>query len=232
MRNMKILVAMGLLTAAHVASAEVSGSIGLVSDYDYRGWTQTDNGPAIQGSIDYAHESGWYIGTWATNIDHFSDGGSRTATTEIDLYTGFSGETEGGLGWDVGLLYYMYPNASDLNFAEIYASLSYSIATVGVAYSDAFAHKDNDSAFYVYGDVSVPVGPVSLDFHAGHSTGDGIQDAYGFASKDSYQDYSIGLSYTANNVTLGLKWVALDAGSEGSDDRFLVSVSTSLPWGD
>lgn len=229
---MKILAALGLLTVAHAANAEVSGSIGLVSDYDYRGFSQTSNEPAVQLSIDYADESGWYIGTWGTNIDHFSDGGSRTATTEIDLYTGFS-STVGDLGWDVGLLHYMYPNASDLNFTEVYGKLSYGIVSGGVSYSNAFGHKDNDGAFYVFGDVSIPAGPLSIDLHAGMSTGDGIEDAYfsGFG-EDSYQDYSIGLSYTANNITLGLKWVALDAGDAGSDDRFLVSISTSLPWGE
>lgn len=232
MRNLRILAALGLLAAAHAANAEVSGTIGLVSDYDYRGFSQTGEEPAVQLSIDYAHESGWYIGTWGSNIDHFSDGGADTASTEVDLYTGFAGSA-GDLGWDVGIVYYTYANASDLNFAEIYGKLSYGIFSGGVYFSNAFGHKDNDEAFYVYGDVGIPVGPLSLDLHAGLSTGDGIEQAYfSDVGEDSYQDYSIGLSYTANNITLGLKWVALDASDAGSDDRILLSISTSLPWGE
>jgi uncharacterized protein (TIGR02001 family) len=232
MRNVRILAALGLLAAGQAAHAEVSGSIGLVSDYDYRGFSQTGEEPAVQLSIDYANESGWYIGTWGSNIDHFSDGGADTASTEVDVYTGFSGSA-GDLGWDAGIVYYIYSNASDLNFAEIYGKLSYGIFGGGVYFSDSFGHKDNDEAFYVYGDVGIPAGPLSVDLHAGHSTGDGIEDAYfsGFG-EDSYQDYSIGLSYSASNITLGMKWVTLDAGDAGSDDRIILSISTSLPWGE
>lgn len=231
MRNLRILAALGLLAAGHAAHAEVTGSITLVSDYDYRGFSQTGEEPAVQLSIDYANDSGWYIGTWGSNIDHFSDGGSRTASTEVDVYTGFTG-TVGDLGWDAGIVYYTYANASDLNFAEIYGKLSYGIFSGGVYFSDAFGHKDNDEAFYVYGDVEIPAGPVSIGLHAGHSTGDGIEDAYFGPIEDSYQDYAIGLSYTASNITLGLKWIALDAGDAGSDDRIVLSISTGLPWGE
>jgi uncharacterized protein (TIGR02001 family) len=232
MRNVRILAALGLLAAGQAAYAEVSGSIGLVSDYDYRGFSQTGEEPAVQLSIDYANESGWYIGTWGSNIDDFSDGGADTASTEVDVYTGFRGSA-GDLGWDAGIVYYIYSNASDLNFAEIYGKLSYGIFSGGVYFSDAFGHKDNDEAVYVYGDVGIPAGPLTIGLHAGHSTGDGIEDAYfSGVGEDSYQDYALGVSYSASNITLGLKWVTLDAGDAGSDDRIILSISTALPWGE
>ena len=238
MRNLRILAALGLIATAGAAQAEVTGTATIVSDYDFRGITQTGEQPALQLSIDYANESGWYIGTWGSNIDQFSDGGTNTASTEVDVYTGFRG-TAGDLGWDAGITYYTYSGASDLNFPEIYAKLSYNIVSGGVYYSNAFGHKDAGSAFYVYGDVGIPAGPLTIGLHAGLSSGDGIEDIYGFGAdengegaEDSYTDYGIGISYSASNITLGMKWVAVDAGDGGSDDRIILSVSTALPWGE
>lgn len=231
MRNLRILAALGLIASASMAQAEVTGTATIVSDYDFRGITQTAEEPALQLSIDYGHESGWYAGVWGSNVDHFSDGGQNTASTEVDLYTGFRG-TAGDLGWDAGITYYTYAGASDLNYPEIYGKLSYNIFSGGVYYSNAFGHKDNDEAFYVYGDVGIPAGPLVVGLHAGLSSGDGIEQTYFPGLEDSYTDYSIGVSYSASNLTLGMKWVAVDAGDAGSDDRIILSVSTSLPWGE
>jgi uncharacterized protein (TIGR02001 family) len=232
MRNLRILAALGLLATAAAANAEVSGTAAIVSDYDFRGISQTGEDPAVQLSIDYAHESGWYVGTWGSNVDDFSDGGTNTASTEVDLYTGFKG-TAGDFGWDAGITYYTYAGASDLNYPEIYGKVSFSIVSAGLYYSNAFGHKDNDEAIYVYGDVGIPAGPLTIGLHAGYSTGDGIEQTYGgFGGfEDSYFDYSVGVSYTASNITLGMKWVAFDA-DIASDDRIILSVSTALPWGE
>jgi uncharacterized protein (TIGR02001 family) len=229
MRNIRILAALGLLATA-AAQADVSGSATIVSDYDFRGMPQTNNDPTLQLSIDYAHDSGWYIGTWGSGVDF----GPGKPTTEVDVYTGYANSI-GDFGYDFGINYYAYPGASDLNFAEIYATLSYKIVSAGVYYSNDFGGTD-ESGIYVYGDVSIPAGPISIDLHAGYSDGDGVgltnffdEDA-GLAVEDSYTDYSIGLSYSANNFTLGLKWIAVDAGKAGSDDRVVLSISTSFPW--
>jgi uncharacterized protein (TIGR02001 family) len=236
MRNLRILAALGLLATAAAANAEVSGTAAIVSDYDFRGFTQTGEQPAVQLSIDYGHESGWYAGAWGSNVGNdssggFSDGGTNTASTEVDLYTGFKGEA-GALGWDAGITYYTYNGASDLNFAEIYGKFSVSIASFGLYYSNAFGHKDNDEGIYVYGDVGIPAGPLTIGAHVGYSTGDGIEQAYFGGVEDSYFDYSLGVSYTASNITLGMKWIALDADDAGSDDRIVLSISTALPWGE
>lgn len=234
MRNLRILAAFGLIAAAGAAQAEVTGTATIVSDYDFRGITQTSNDATLQGSIDYASESGWYVGTWASGVDF----GIPKPSTEVDVYTGFRG-TAGDMGWDAGINYYAYPGLSDLNFAEIYGKLSYGIVSGGVYYSNAFGHKDNGSAFYLYGDVGIPAGPVTIGLHAGLSDGDGIADTYGFGAdeegegaEDSYTDYGIGVSYSASNFTFGIKWVGVDAGNGGSDDRVVLSFSTALPWGE
>ena len=231
MRNVRLLAALGLVAMAGIAQAEVTGTATIVSDYDFRGFTQTNNDATLQGSIDYAHDSGWYVGTWASGVDF----GDPKPSTEVDVYTGYSGEA-GSLGYDVGVNYYAYPGASDLNFAELYGKLSYSIVSGGVYYSNDFGGS-SESGFYVYGDVEIPAGPVAVTLHAGLSDGDGVGATYftdddGFVVEDSYTDYGIGVSYSASNFTLGLKWIAVDAGDAGSDDRVVLSLSTSLPWGE
>ena len=231
MKQMKVLSALGLLALAGAAHAEVTSSIAVVSDYDFRGFTQTNNKPALQASIDYAHESGWYLGTWASNVDFNTDPnvtGVPAPQTEVDLYTGFSGSA-GDFGWDAGIVYYTYNGASGLNFAEIYGKVSYSVVSGALYYSNDFAGS-GDGAFYLSGDLSVPAGPLSLNAHVGFSSGDGIESGYGNVGEDSYIDYGVGVGYSASNFTVDLKWVGKDFDTGGSDDRILISVSTSLPW--
>ncbi len=265
MRNVKILAAAGLLSMAGIAQADVTGTATITTDYDFRGFTQSANDVALQASIDYASEGGWYAGIWGSNIGYFSDfdailgANNRFAQTEIDLYTGFKG-TAGDLGWDAGIVYYAYPNASDLNYVEIYGKLSFSILSAGLYYSDDFGGLDGapnggvnslfaDSnptaagnqavatgeSFYLYGDLNIPAGPLVIGLHAGYSDGDGIEGLLNYltspyANESSYMDYSVGLSYPVSNFTLGMKWVATDAGDRGSDDRFLLTFSTAFPW--
>jgi len=229
----------GLLAVASAAQAEVTSTVTLVSDYDYRGFSQSGTDPAVQLSIDYAASSGFYAGVWASTIDDFLDyDGNGVAETEVDVYAGFAGSFTDDLGWDAGINYYTYPGASDLNYFEIYGKLSYKALTGAIYWSDDFAGLDNadlppgvasGSALYFSLDAAIPAGPLSLGLHAGFSTGDGIEGLLG-GVEDSYEDYSIGLSYAANNFATELKWVLMDAHQAGSDDRVLLSVSTTLPW--
>jgi uncharacterized protein (TIGR02001 family) len=82
------LTALALTLSAVAANAEITGTVTAVSDYDFRGITQTAQDPALQGSIDYAHDSGFYIGAWASNVDF---GDCCDENIEVDLYTGFRG---------------------------------------------------------------------------------------------------------------------------------------------
>jgi len=145
------------LVPAH-GQAEVSFNVGVASNYLFRGVTQTDDGPAIQGGIDFEADSGFYIGTWASNVDF--DG----AGYELDLYLGFATELDNGLGLDFGYLYYAYPDAApdDIDFSEIYATLSYGPLSGGVAYT---IHSDNDGDLFDSGDVYYHLG-VDLELPA------------------------------------------------------------------
>jgi len=141
--------AFSMVSAQEEESFPVEGNIGVTSNYLFRGVTQTGDGAAVQGGLDYAHDSGLYVGTWTSNVN-FAGG------TELDVYGGFGGES-GDLGYDVGVVGYLYPEADgDANFAEVYLGLSYDFLSAGVAYTfwseiedDAFT--DGDVFFYVSG---------------------------------------------------------------------------------
>jgi len=228
MGNLRLLAALGLVGmagaahAADVTDTPVTANVTIVNDYDFRGVTQTDNGPAIQAGLDWAHDSGWYVGTWGSSVDFGPD--SRTHA-ELNLYTGFAGKSAAGLGWDAGVLQYIYPDESDLNFLELYGKLSYGLFGTALHYSNDYAGTD-ESAFYATGSMSIPlVAPLTLDLHIGYSDGDGILVAFG---EDSYMDYSVGFTYSASNFDVGMKWVGTDLEDDGS--RVILSLSTALPW--
>lgn len=116
MKTMFRTLAAAALIAAPVASMAqasaapeftLSGNAGLFSDYRFRGFTQTGYKPAFQGGFDLAHKSGLYIGNWNSNVEQ---GLYNGASLEMDVYAGYKG-TAGDFGYDVGYLYYFYPNS-------------------------------------------------------------------------------------------------------------------------
>jgi uncharacterized protein (TIGR02001 family) len=242
MRNLRILAAAGLLCAASAANAEFSSTWTAVSDYDFRGNTQSATDPAIQGSLDFAMDNGWYVGAWASNVDFGDD-----TNYEVDVYTGFSGGEEEGLLWDVGLVYYAYPDTSDYNYVEAYGSLGYSWFEGKLWYSPAFGGDaaealaqelvgdDAVSAWYLEGNATIPLpANFSILLHAGISTGDYWDNAFG----DDQIDYAVGVGFTAGNFDLALKYVDTDGDVEVTDDvfnnegRVIFSVATTFPWGE
>ena len=217
------------LLGAGVAAADISSTITATSDYDFRGLTQTDEDPALQASIDWTDDSGWYVGAWASNVDFPGYDGSL----EVDLYTGFSGGDEEGLGWDVGLVYYTYPDSDgsategeSANYPEIFGGLSYGMFSGKLWYSNDFVGTD-ESAFYLQGDASIPLPKnFSIELHAGYSDGDGVEAGYGVSN---YFDYSVGVGYTLDKFDLSLKYVDTDI-DDADTDRVIFTVSTTLPW--
>ncbi|HIL91457.1 MAG TPA: hypothetical protein EYG50_01690, partial [Cycloclasticus sp.] len=98
----------GLLVASGAASAlELSGNVALTTDYVWRGVSQTDGAPAIQGGFDADLGNGLYAGVWASNVDFGSD-----ASSEVDVYAGWAGQVA-GFDLDVGVLHYAYPTGEN-----------------------------------------------------------------------------------------------------------------------
>ncbi|MGB3738030.1 MAG: TorF family putative porin, partial [Pontixanthobacter sp.] len=170
----------------------VSGSVTLASEYRFRGIDQSGGEFAIQGSVDAAHESGFYVGAWASSLDEDTVG---FGSTELDIYGGWSGDVAEGLTANVGALAYIYPDAGagDFDYYEGYGSLTFAIgpaeATGGIAYApkqDGLGGNDN---LYLYTDVGfgIPDTPVTITGHIGYTDG-----ALTFTDDGDAFDWSIG----------------------------------------
>ena len=135
-----------LITAALIAwstqtPAEFSGTVTLATDYVFRGISNTDEDPAIQGSMDYEHDSGLYAGIWASNVkfrenaDEDAVDTVAEATIEINYYAGIASEFGNGLSWDVGANLVTYPGSeSSLNYDywEAMGALGYAFEEVAL----------------------------------------------------------------------------------------------------
>ena len=230
-----------LMASGAAAHAELSGTIGAVSDYDFRGISLSATDPALQGSIDWSAENGFYVGAWASNIDY---GNGYDGNIELDLYAGFAGETEAGLGWDVGLVWYLYPDSSenrtrceDLgldceipDYPELYAGVSYKWFELKQWYSNDLGGSDEDG-LYTEANASFELpANFGLNLHLGYNYGD-------YFDSSEYTDYSIGVGYTLGKFDLELKWVDNDLDPEekgdvfNSEGRVIFGVSTTFPWG-
>jgi len=224
-----------LLTAAPAYAQEeppkavtVSGNVALVSDYRFRGVSQTDKQIALQGGITVAHESGVYAGVWGSNLAGWGTFGG--ANLELDLIAGFKKEIASGTNVDVGLTWYMYPGGAALtDFAEPYVKLSTTIgpATLlgGVAYAPkqkALGNYSNtpqsagqaQDNLYIWGDASVgiPKTPVTAKAHLGHSNGNpGLgPNGTSVTPTGEYWDWSLGADVVVGPVTLGVSYVDTD----------------------
>lgn len=216
----------------------VSGSVGLVSDYRFRGVSQTDKELAVQGGLTIAHESGVYIGTWASNLAGWGTFGG--ANMELDLIAGFKTPIGSGATLDVGATWYMYPGGFDnTDFIEPYAKVSGTLgpasATLGVAYAPKqealgswYANGaaaaagvytdpgDKNDNVYIWGDVSagVPNTGLTAKAHLGYSWGnDGLGPfATSPAPTGEYADWMVGLDYAVAGtpLTLGVAYVDTD----------------------
>jgi len=236
----KTLIATAMLATTSVAQAEISGNVAMASDYIFRGISQTDNQMAVQGGFDYEHDSGIYIGTWASNVDSsFFDNG-RDPQIELDLYAGYSGEFGEGFGYDLGYIRYEYPSADSVDTNEWYASGSYSSGFGDFSVSANYSPKlqfilSDQSAWYLKAgyETTLPWYEIGFSAHVGYSTGDAFDvDASDVASgdsglSDSYTDWSIGFSKSVYGVDLGLTYTDLGdiEGYGYEDDGVTISKS-------
>ena len=206
MKMTKLAVAVGALALSGAALAEISANIGLTSNYVWRGQTQTNNGPAISGGLDYAHASGFYAGTWASNVDFDAD---DPTTAEVDFYGGFSNEI-GGLSYDVGVVYYAYPGGMDLDFTDVYGSLSVGPITAGVYYTvDKESGVDENDVYYYVG-ASTEIAPTwSLGGTVGfydYDSGEEYKHAQIDVGKSAgdFGDFTLSVSVLDDDDGLGL----------------------------
>lgn len=214
-RNLLFSAALAAVTTTPAAAAEVGGgdlsvNVGIVTNYLFRGVSQTDDKPAVQGGIDWAHASGFYVGTWLSNVDFegdVSDGAGNTGTFdsnyELDLYAGYDFDL--GDDWSLGVngIYYAYPDSEvtgpvsadeDIDYAELGVSGGWRFLSAGVQYT---VWGDVDDGAFTDGDLYYNG---AAEFELAH--GFGISAAighYDFDAADEYTHWHLALSKDAGD---------------------------------
>ena len=153
-RAITLLLFASLAVCGH-AQAETTGSVTVVSDYLFRGVSQTDGKPALQGGVEWAHDSGFYVGTWGSSISWLADADPEVSSqVELDGFLGYAGTFgESDFGYDVGANYYWYPGDyppgfTDPDTLELYFGLTWKIVSAKYWYSttDLFGIPDSDGS--------------------------------------------------------------------------------------
>lgn len=210
----------GLAAAQASSPHTVAGNMSIVSDYRFRGISQTFQQPAIQGGIDYSHSSGFYVGNWNSNVsgNSFADG-----TIEMDVYGGFK-KGFGDVTLDVGLLQYLYPGAEaagvkyDTLEAYIGASWKWFTLKYSITLDDYFGAADSDGSGYLDLSASYELAPkLNLVAHIGQQTVENFKNL-------DYTDYKIGFTYDLNGWVLGAAYIDTDA-----DDPFYKDAASLVP---
>ncbi len=197
-------------------------NVTFASEYIFRGVSLTNEDPAIQGSLEWDHDSGFYAGVWGSNIKN------DPGTLEFDYYAGYGGDLgNSGFTFDVSTIYYTYPgDEADGNYFEFQGKLGRDFGivstTVGAAYvpSGQAAYGDND-AIYLWGDAEVPIPntPVSAGFHLGYED---------FGHSDNKLDWSAGLYATLIGLDFGVAYVDTNVKGPLTDARVLFTVGKSF----
>ncbi|GGW78801.1 TorF family putative porin [Alteromonas halophila] len=230
----KALVALALgssgLMITAPASAELSANVSVTNNYIWRGLTQTTNEAAVQGGIDYAHESGFYAGTWASNVQYGAD---DVYSYEHDLYFGYSGSA-GDFTYDVGYLYYNYDKEAEFDFSEIYGSIGYmnfSATLFLLADTEADEGPGQDFGFaeasYISLDYAIPLeSGVEIGLHVGHHEGDFAEAFNGLT--DSYNDWAVsvakdGFTFAVTGTDMDSDMPAAMGGYDNDEIKFVVS---------
>ena len=203
----------------------INGSVTLVSDYRFRGISQTNLQPAIQGSLTVTHSSGLYATVWSSSTSSYVTN-SLTGSQEIDAIIGFK-KTYSGVTFDAGVLYYIYPRSrpagdnSKADFFEPYADISYTYGPVTGKVTVNYAPKQkalsldqgqtgllkNNDNVYLAGDLSVaiPKTPLGLTAHLAHTWGPSW-----LSLGKEYTDYGFGATLTYKQLVFGVSYVDTD----------------------
>ncbi|MDO9091125.1 MAG: TorF family putative porin [Rubrivivax sp.] len=197
-----------LATLPGAACAQLAFNVGAVSDYRYRGISQTRLKPAVQGGVDLA-AGGLYVGAWASSIKWIKDVGGD-AGVEVDIYGGYKGEAA-GLSYDVGVLSYQYPSnklSPSANTTEIYGALTFGPVTgkYSHAVTNTFGAPDSKNSTYLDLSATFDLGFASFTPHVGYQKYKGP-----VAGVASYTDYALTLSRDFNGLVASAAIVGTDA---------------------
>lgn len=169
----------------------ISANLAITSNYVWRGMTQTANSPAVQGGVDLDYK-GFYLGTWGSNVEY----GDTNNNLEADFYGGYKNEIA-GIGFDIGYIYYSFPNESDaFNFDELYIGLSKDFGMFGINGKYSFAMDSNiDTPNYweLGADVELPM---DIGFAASYGDYEDLGTNYIASLSKSWGKFDFSVAYT------------------------------------
>ena len=200
---------MFLILSSYASAVEISGNVGLSSDYIWRGMTQTDGDAAINGGFDLATDNGFYFGTWSSN----AGGAGANYSMELDVYLGFSGEMGNeNMSYDIGYISVIYPGDDASDFEEAY--IGFNIYGLSILYSSG---QDSSPDYSEIG-YSVDAGPGSFGVSYGEYEDTGDNTLIGY-------DWGIG------NFSLGFYYYDFEAkagSGNADDDGAYIALGTSF----
>jgi uncharacterized protein (TIGR02001 family) len=228
-----------LAAAQTPAPSPITANVGVVSDYRFRGLTQTMQRPAVQGGFDFAHSSGFYLGNWNSNV---SSAIYPNANLEMDFYGGYK-KAFGDVGADIGFIYYYYPgslatltNAQTgrtatgvkIDNKEIYLGGSWKWLSLKAywAIDDLFSVPDTKNSWYLDGTANYDLGGGwGIVGHLGRQKVKGWRDA-------SYTDWKLGVTKDIRGFVFGAAWVDTNAkGDPGQPYAYSDARKTNLDIG-
>ncbi|MEO8135821.1 MAG: TorF family putative porin [Betaproteobacteria bacterium] len=200
--------------AAEAAASPLTFNVGVWSQYIFRGLSQTDYKPAVQGGADFAHDSGLYVGVWGSNIQWLRDFGISSGRVELDIYGGYK-KSVGDFAFDVGFLRYQYLGSvhegfTNPNTNELYAAASYTFTTLKYSHaiSNAFGNPESKHSYYLDLTSAIPVAEGwTLTLHGGR------QNFHGPTSEAAtYTDWKAEIAKDlGNGLSAGAGYTGTDA---------------------
>lgn len=216
--------------AAATPDSALSFNLAAVSDYRYRGISQTRLRPALQGGVDYVHNpSGLYAGAWASTIKWVQDAGGD-GNVELDLYAGKRGQV-GELAYDVGVLTYVYASNAlpvSANTTELYGQIAYGPAYLKYSHASTnlFGFADSKNSGYLDAGANIDAGDGwTLNLHAGRQN---VQHN----AAASYTDWKLGVTRDFGMVSGALAVIGTNASeaayTSAANGKFLGKTALQL----
>ena len=236
LKKVALAAALSSFPLTQAFAAEVSGNIALTTDYKFRGISQSDSAPSVQGGFDIAFDNGAYVGTWgaAVNFDCAIDTcGGLNGGIELDYYAGFASDISDSVSFDIGYIYYDYPQDEGLlgDYGEIYGSLSFGDFGIGMNYSDEY-WGETGKFTYTYATYSMALSEsVALDL----LVGSGDYDEAGYLDgATEHMNWSVALSTSAGGLDFAITYEDTDLdkedayGYDWADAALILSIGKSL----
>ena len=236
LKKVALAAALSSFPVTQAFGAEVSGNIALTTDYKFRGISQSDSAPSVQGGFDVAFDNGVYIGTWGAAVDFdcaIDTCGGLNGGIELDYYAGFASDISDSVSFDIGYIYYDYPQDEGLlgDYGEIYGSLSFGDFGIGMNYSDEY-WGETGKFTYTYATYSMALSEsVALDL----LVGSGDYDEAGYLDgATEHMNWSVALSTSAGGLDFAITYEDTDLdkedayGYDWADAALILSIGKSL----